>query len=152
MRKSLRKRKATNPEGDSTMTSMHLVTWQKKKQISTADSKRRGVFQYPRSCVYINSIRTQAGSKKVKIYENLRGLDDHLQNGLDSTFQHNHYHLSTSYFDSHILWRKVSILHGYYSLFHFKFIYFQSWSEIFANWASLLQSNKSLLELPSPIW
>jgi len=65
VRKSLRKRKATNLEGNS--SSMQLVPRQKKKQLSTADSKVRG-------------------SKKVKKYENLRGLDDHLQRGLDIIF------------------------------------------------------------------
>ena len=75
-----RKRKSTNPEGNS--SSMHLVSRQKKKQLSD------GCVSDPhsRSHAYIDPIWTQARSKKVKIYENLRGLDDHLQNGLDSTF------------------------------------------------------------------
>jgi TDG/mug DNA glycosylase family protein len=66
LRKSLRKRKATNPEGESSL--VHLVPRQKKKQRSTSNSKVPGV------------------SKGIKIYENLRGLDDHLQSGLDIIF------------------------------------------------------------------
>jgi hypothetical protein len=88
--KSLVKRESMNPEDSS--SSMHLVSGQKKRRLSTIDSE------------------SKAELKKVKIEDNPRGLDDHLQNGLDSKF----YPPITSAYqlivNSHILWHEVVMI------------------------------------------
>ena len=47
---------------------------------------QNNVQKFIRDNTHIHIFFKKTGSKRVKIYDNLRGLDDSLQNGLDSTF------------------------------------------------------------------